>query len=133
MMMDRIMELAGELGRAIKEDARLKRMNAATEAYQSDADLQYKMAEYNVQTLALTEEYKKEEKDMEVIHAIEQRINTLYDEISKLPVMVEYNAAQEEVNAFMNHVNEEITFQITGERPSESNCTHDCSTCKGCH
>ena len=31
--MDRIMELAAELGRAIKEDARIKRMEAATEAY----------------------------------------------------------------------------------------------------
>lgn len=131
--MDRIMELAGELGRAIKEDERLKRMNAATEAYKNDAELQYKTAEYNVQTMALTEEYKKEDKDMEVIHAIEQRINTLYDEIAALPVMIEYNAAQEAVNAFMNCVNEEITFQITGERPSESGCTHDCSTCKGCH
>lgn len=132
-MDNKIMELAAELGRAIKEDARLTRMNAATEAYKADADLQYKMAEYNVQTLALTEEYKKEEKDMEVIHAIEQRINALYEEITNLPVMIEYNAAQEEVNAFMNHVNEEITFQITGERPSDDACTHDCSTCKGCH
>ncbi len=132
-MDNRIMELAAELGRTIKEDDRLKRMNAATEAYKADADLQYKMAEYNVQTLALTEEYKKEEKDMEVIHAIEGRINALYEEITNLPVMIEYNAAQEEVNTFMNHVNEEITYQITGERPEDSACTHDCSTCKGCH
>ena len=123
--MDRIMELAAELGRAIKEDARIKRMEAATEAYKNDSALQYKMTEYNVQTIALTEEYKKEEKDMEVIHAIEARINSLYDEISKLPVLIEYNEAQEAVN----------TFQITGERPSDeaSGCTHDCSTCKGCH
>ena len=28
-------------------------------------------------------------------------------------------------------VNEEIKYCITGERPSD--CTHDCSTCKGCH
>ena len=133
--MDKIMELAAELGKLINEDARIKRMEAATEAYKSDADLQYKMAEYNVQTIALTEEYKKSEKDMEVIHAIETRINMLYDEIANLPVMVEYNAAQEAVNAFMNCVNEEITYQITGERPSDeaSGCTHDCSTCRGCH
>lgn len=129
--MDRIMELAQELGKAIKEDARIKRMEAATEAYKADADLQYKVAEYNVQTMALTAEYKKEEKDMEVIHAIEARINALYDEIGALPVMVEYNAAQEAVNAFMNEVNAEITFHVTGEKPS--NCTHDCSTCAGCH
>ena len=59
--MDRIMELAAELGRAIKEDARIKRMEAATEANKNVSALQYKMTEYNVQTIALTEEYKKEE------------------------------------------------------------------------
>ena len=98
-------------------------------------DLDPEINIYYVQTLALTEEYKKDEKDMEVIHAIEMRINTLYEEISKLPVLIEYNEAQEAVNTFMNCVNEEITFQITGERPSDeaSGCTHDCSTCKGCH
>ena len=133
--MDAIMELAAQLGRAIKEDARIKRMEAATEAYKNDSHLQYKMTEYNVQTIALTEEYKKDEKDMEVIHAIEARINSLYAEISALPVLVEYNEAQEEVNRFMNCVNEEITYQITGERPSDeaSGYTHDCSTCRGCH
>ncbi len=129
--MSTIMELAAQLGRAIKEDDRITRMNAATKAYNEDNDLQYKMMEYQVQNTALTEEYKKPEKDMEVIHAIELRINSLYDEIINLPVMVEYNAAQEAVNQFMNEVNEEITFHITGERPS--NCTHDCSTCAGCH
>ena len=86
--MDRIMELAAELGRAIKEDARIKRMEAATEAYKNDSQLQYKMTEYNVQTIALTEEYKKEEKDMEVIHAIEMRINSLYEVISQLPILI---------------------------------------------
>ena len=39
--------------------------------------------------------------------------------------------AQKAVNAIMQSVNEEIKFCITGERPTE--CTHDCSTCKGCH
>ncbi|MCQ2421215.1 MAG: YlbF family regulator [Clostridia bacterium] len=129
--MNKIMELAQLLGKAIKEDEAVKRMEAATEAYKADADLQYKVAEYNVQTMALTAEYKKPEKDMEVIHAIETRINTLYDEIAALPVMVEYNAAQEGVNALMNEVNAEITFHVTGEKPSS--CTHDCSTCAGCH
>ena len=43
--------------------------------------------------------------------------------------MVAFTKAQDVVNAFMAEVNGEITYQITGERP----CTHDCSTCGGCH
>ena len=129
--MTKIMELAQMLGKAIKEDERVKKLEEATAAYNADADLQYKMTEYNVQTMALTAEYKKPEKDMEVIHAIELRINTLYDEIAELPVMVAYNEAQNAVNDLMNEVNAEITFHVTGEKPSA--CTHDCSTCAGCH
>ena len=29
----------------------------------------------------------------------------------------------------MQEVNAEITYNITGQRP----CSHDCSTCGGCH
>ena len=130
-LMEKIMELASMLGDSIKESDEIKRLNAAEEAYKADPDLQRKVTEYNVQTLAMTEEYKKADKDMEVIDAIEKRINVLYQEITELPVMQEYTAAQEAVNGLMEKVNNEIQFRITGEKPSS--CTHDCSTCGGCH
>lgn len=120
-----IMELAAELGKMIKNDARVTRMNEAAAAYEANEALQAKIAEYNAQTAAMTEEYKKADKDGAVIESIEQRINELYDEITSDPTLVAYNETSEAVNALMNEVNGEITFQITGERP----CTHDCSTC----
>jgi hypothetical protein len=46
-------------------------------------------------------------------------------------VFAELNRAQAEVNELMNAVNQTIMTQITGEEPS--GCTHDCSSCKGCH
>ena len=127
---EKIMQLAAMLGDAIKETEEIKRLNAAEAAYKEAPELQQKVTEYNVQTLAMTEEYKKADKDLEVINAIEARINTLYQEITELPVMKEYTAAQEAVNELMQKVNNEIQFRITGEKPSE--CTHDCSTCGGC-
>ena len=129
--MNTIMELAAKLGDAIKEDERVQRLKAAEGAYNADKMLAVKVQEYNVQTMAMTAEYKKPEKDMELIHAIEQRINVLYDEISTLPVMLEYTAANEAYQALMREVNAEINFHVTGKRPD--NCTHDCSTCAGCH
>ena len=128
-----VMELAAELGKKIKEDPRIIEMKKAEAASQSDATLQRLMVEYNAQNTALTEEYKKPEKDAEFIKRIEHRLNELYHEITENPVMIEYQKAQEIVNAFMNEVNSEISYQITGERP----CTHDCSSCGGncssCH
>ncbi len=122
-----IMELAAQLGQAIKADARIEALNKAREAYENDTKLQGAVLEYNTQQTALTEEYKKSEPDDMIVKAIEARINTLYHEIIEAPSYIAYNQAQEEVNAFMNEVNAEITYQITGERP----CTHDCSTCGG--
>lgn len=120
-----VMELAAELGKKIKEDPRIIAMQAAEKAYSEDRALQTLMVEYNAQSTALTEEYKKPEKDTEFIKRIEARINELYHEITENPVMIEYQKTQEVVNAFMNEVNAEISYQITGERP----CTHDCSSC----
>lgn len=122
-----IMELAAELGKKIKEDPRIIAMKKAEEAYNSDSKLQTLMVEYNAQSTALTEEYKKPEKDEEFIKRIQDRINQLYHEITENPVLIEYQEAQEIVNVLMNEVNSEITYQITGERP----CTHDCSSCGG--
>jgi len=120
-----VMEIAAMLGAKIKEDPRIVRLNNARANYEQDANLITAMVEYNAQQTALTEEYKKAEADKEIISAIEKRLEELYNTITTSAAFIEYNAAQEEVNAFMNEVNEEITYQITGERP----CTHDCSTC----
>ncbi len=122
-----IMELAAELGKKIKEDPRMAALKEAEKAYEEDSALRTLMVEYNAQSTALTEEYKKPEKDTEFIKRIEARINDIYHEITENPKMAALQSAQEVVNDLMNEVNAEISFQITGERP----CSHDCSSCGG--
>lgn len=125
-----IMELAAELGKLIKKDPRVVEMTRAEQAYESDESLQKAIQEYNTQSEALSAEYKKPVPDKEFIKIIETRIHDLYNEIMGNANMLAYTKAQDAVNAFMNEVNGEITFQITGERP----CAHDCSSCGGhCH
>lgn len=123
-----VMELAAQLGEAIKEDDRIKTLNRCRAVYDNDPDLARYMTEYNVQQKALSDQFGAAERDQAVIESIQHRIDELYDLISTAPAFVALNAAQEAVNEFMNEVNEEITYHITGERP----CTHDCSTCGGC-
>ena len=89
------------------------------------------MVEYDVQQKAMQRAVAQPEHDMQMIESIQKRIDTLYQEIVEHPVFVELNRAQEEVNALMNAVNQTIMTQITGEEPS--GCTHNCSTCGGCH
>ena len=51
-------------------------------------------------------------------------------EITVNAAYIEFREAQNAVNAIMTAVNNETKFCITGER---EDCTHDCSTCRGCH
>ena len=61
----------------------------------------------------------------------EDRAEELTKEISASEKYQKFAAAQQAMNALMAEVNAEIKFCITGERPST--CTHDCSSCAGCH
>ena len=122
------MELAAKLGQAIKADERIAKMNEAREAYEKDEKIGELMVEYAAQQNALAEAYKLDPVDTAVVSAIEGRLQAIVNEVTNNPAFIALNAAQEEVNKLMQEVNEEIEYQITGQRPS---CTHDCSTCGG--
>ena len=126
-----IMEIAALLGKTLKEDERLVRLEAAKNEYTSDVELQKKLLEYEVQQTALQGEITKPERDTAFIDIIQNRIDQLYKEITENPVFIQLNEVQAEVNELMNAVNATITANITGETPSS--CTHNCATCGGCH
>lgn len=124
-----IFELATELGKALKEDAKLVRLDNAKKAYENDNVIKKYMVEYEVQQKALQVELTKEERDTLFIDVIQKRIDELYTLIMEHPVFIELNEAQADVNELMNAVNNTISFAITGELPNS--CTHNCSTCGG--
>ena len=126
-----IFELAAELGKALKEDEKLVKLEEAKKAYDESKTLQKNLVEFEVQQKALQQEIAKEERDTIFIEVIQKRINDLYNAITSDEAFVALNDAQAEVNELMNAVNTTITYNITGEMPSS--CTHDCSTCGGCH
>ena len=124
-----IFELASELGKTIKKDDRITRMNKAKEAYESSEKIGNLMMEYGIQQQALTTMGDGENIDTEAVSKIQERINEIYAEITQDPLFIELDEAQTAVNELMNNVNNTIMFNITGETP----CTHDCSSCSGCH
>ena len=128
-----IFELAKALGKALKEDSRLIALQTAKEAYAKDADLQRWLVEYDVQQRAMQNEIAKgEARDLQLVEMIQHRVDELYALISENAAFRELNRVQRDVNELMNRVNQTITCEITGEEPG-SGCTHDCSTCGGCH
>ena len=126
-----IFELAAELGKALKADERLIKLEEAKKTYEENKTLQRNIVEFDVQQKALQQEMVKPEKDTIFIEVIQKRIDELYKMITEDEAFVALNDAQAVVNELMNSVNTTITYNITGEMPSS--CTHDCSTCGGCH
>ena len=126
-----IFELAAELGKKLKDDARLVRLEAARTAYESNDTILELSTEYATQQMAIQQESVKEDRDEALIDAINARVEELYKQLVATDVYKEFEAAQNEVTELMNRVNDTINAQIVGEMPD--GCTHDCSTCGGCH
>jgi cell fate (sporulation/competence/biofilm development) regulator YlbF (YheA/YmcA/DUF963 family) len=124
-----IFELASELGRAIGQDERMIRMTKAKEAYESSEKIGNLMMEYGIQQQALTTMGDSEQIDTDALTRIQDRIDEIYAEITTDPTFKELDEAQNAVNALMETVNNTIMYNATGKTP----CTHDCSSCGGCH
>ena len=131
--MTKIIEIAHMLGMEIAASDEIKNLESAKAVFEADADLQAKMSEYETERILLGQEFAKNpnEADERAIADLKARIEELSGEISKNETYIKFAKAQADMNALMADVNAEIKFCITGERPSD--CTHDCSTCKGCH
>ena len=131
--MTKIIELAHILGEEIAKSEEINNLEESKAIFDSDKELQDKMNEYEADRLLLGQEFAKntDEADEKVIADLRARIEELTREISSNEKYMNFAKAQQAMNALMADVNAEIKFCITGERPSE--CTHDCSTCSGCH
>ena len=130
--MTKIIELAHALGMEIAASDEIKNLESAKAAFDADEALTAKMSEYEAERRLLGEEFSKntDEADQKAIADLRARIEELTREISANPVYIAFAEAQNAMNRLMADVNAEIKFCITGER---NDCTHDCSTCKGCH
>jgi len=132
--MERIIELAKILGQTLKEQQAFVDLEKAQNEYQSDEKVAQALREYEIQQMALSYEYQKEEKNEEVINAINTRLEELYEQITKSEAFKKYEAAQRRANELLQLVDRTIMAEINGEEDDEcGGCSHDCSTCGGCH
>ncbi len=131
-----VMEHAKALGEAIADSAVVKALREAQEAFNACRPLQDKMTEYNANRAAMGEEFQKEieKQDPDMIQMIKNRMDVLGKEIVAFPEYKAMADAENSLKTLMTKINSEINFYVFGVRPEEENaCTHDCSTCGGCH
>ena len=127
-----LIEMAAILGQRIRSSEAGERLENAARAYAENTELRSAFTEYQVQQKVLEEHGALEVKDEALISAIDKRLNEIYEQIIAHEVYKEYEAAQEAYNNLISNLISEIVRQANGET-EEGSCTHDCSTCGGCH
>ncbi len=141
-----IMEIARMLGEKLAQSDEYKRFCETRDICKANPLLKAKLDEFKVQKNVYEIENGKEDLDENLLDAVNSRLEVLYKEITEHPEMKEYTQAEERLNLLMGAINMTITSYITPENLTSGSsddydcddegsegCTHNCSTCKGCH
>lgn len=129
--MTEIIEKTKELGALIQKSEQVEKFNFAKAAYDADEEIQRLIKEFNLHKMTMMSLTQGENPDQERIAEVEERIKEVYEKIMQNDKMKEFQAASKAVQDLLNQVNGVIGYYVTGEEPTD--CTHDCSTCGGCH
>ena len=123
-----LLKKAHELGEMIKNSSEMAAMNAAEEAQKNDEAAQKLLEEFNLNRMNLARDMQSGKiKQAEAIIKNNEAFSKMVEE-SK--VIADYVEAKKAFDNLVSEVNNIINYYITGQDP---NCTHNCSTCSGCH
>ena len=145
--MNEIIEKTRELGELIQNSEEMKNAKNAEILQENDDEAQALLKEFNLQRMNLARDMQNNkisreeaiQKDNHDVYHLQEnlnisqltRINEAFEEmLEKSESIKKYIDAKKEFDAMVNQVNQMLNFYITGQDP---NCTHDCSTCGGCH
>ena len=126
--MDTILEKARELGEAIQQSEEMQRYKAAELKQSQDEEAAELMREYNVKRMNLARDMQNGK--IERAEAVKQNTMAFEEMVEKSETIKEFVAAKKEFDMAIQRMNQMLNYYITGQDP---NCTHDCSTCGGCH
>lgn len=132
-----MIKIARMLGHAIQEDESYIKYKAAEKACDEDKELQDLIGEFNLKRMAINNEASKEDKSEEKMKELNQEMRDAYANVMKNENMAKYQNSKMDIDQKVQRVLAIITNSVQGEDPDTTdftdNCTHDCSTCGGCH
>ncbi len=123
-----LLEKAHELGEMIKECPEMKALQDAEKRQEEDKDAQELLKEFNLKRMNLIRDMQSEKITRE--EATVKNSQAFSEMIEKSETIKNFVEAKKDFDAVVSEVNGIINYYITGQDP---NCTHDCSTCGGCH
>lgn len=123
-----VTQKARELGELIQASEEMARVKQAEIAQDEDEAAKELLKEFNMQRMNLARDMQNGNISRE--DAVKKNNEAFDALLEKSDVIKEYIEAKSAFDTLVNQVNQILNFYITGQDP---NCTHDCSTCGGCH
>ncbi len=123
-----ITEKAHELGKLIASSPEAQALAAAEEAQGKDEAAAELLKEFNLKRMNLVRDMQSEKITRE--EATRKNNEAFAEMLEKSETIKNFVEAKKDFDAVVTEINGIINFYITGEDP---NCTHNCSTCSGCH
>lgn len=123
-----ITEKTHELGKLIKESSEMAKYKACEEKQMNDEDAKKLMQEFNLNRMNLARDMQEGKITQE--EAVKKNSEAFEEMVDKSQVIKDFIEAKKDFDAVISEINGILNYYITGQEP---NCTHDCSTCGGCH
>ena len=135
--MEKLLEMAKELGHAIQADERFIRTQMAQNAADEDEALQALIGEFNLKRMAINAEAAKgEEQDESKMRTLNEELRAVYARVMANESMAAYNEAKTELDKVTNAIGAILNMASQGLNPDdydEHSCSGNCSSCGGCH
>lgn len=123
-----IAEQAHELGKLIKQSAEMAAYKNAEERQQNDEESIKLMQEFNLNRMNLARDMQEGKITQE--EAVKKNNAAFEEMVKNSEVISDFIEAKKNFDALIGEVNGILNYYITGQEPG---CTHDCSSCGGCH
>jgi cell fate (sporulation/competence/biofilm development) regulator YlbF (YheA/YmcA/DUF963 family) len=132
-----IIELTRELGRTIQEDPRYKTLRETSAACDKDEELQKMIGDFNLTRMNLSNMMNDPDQDQKKMQELNEQLTSVYEKVMQNEHMTAYNNANQELDLLLKRIKAILDQCAAGANPDtadyEENCTHNCSTCGGCH
>lgn len=132
--MNKVFELARDLGEALANSAEYTRMQETEAAAMSDPEVSTRMTAYLEAKSNVETELSKETPDNEKLAIYGEQMQTAQTELNAMEAVQIMTQARQDFADMMKQVNQVLEFTLTGKiADEEGGCGGNCSSCAGCH
>ena len=126
--MNEITELTEKLGQAVLSSPEYAEFQRTQKAYQADTALAGLVGEFDKVRADLVAARSVQTPDDKAIDGLQAQLQQIYGDIMRNENMKAFTEASTRFEHVMKEIHSQIDKAVFGEQ-----CTHDCSTCSGCH